>query len=478
MKRYDLAVIGGGTGGLVSAFIAARLGARVALIERDRTGGDCLWTGCIPSKTLIASAQAAHTMRTAAHLGLSPVEPTIDFQAIMRRIREVIATIEPADSPQRLRDAGVEVIAADARFTGPHALQAGERELRFRAAIIATGSAPDPPPLPGLENARPLTTDTIWQLKQQPNRLLILGGGPIGCELAQAFARLGSSVTIIEMATRLLTKEEPAASDFIRERLEQEGITVRVGVQPTSVSNNAGRLALEFDSHDHPVEFDRVLVATGRRPRTTELGLGAAGVAVDALGAVKVDSRLRTTAKSIFAVGDVTGLHQFTHVAAHHARVATPNALFHTRNRTSEVVPWVTFTDPEVARVGLTEDEALQRWGHLTKVAQSDYSKLDRAITAGQAQGFAKLIGDPSGHIVGATICAPAAGEAIAEIAAWITQHARIQDISRTIHAYPTLAEGPARAADDFLTRRLQASRVRHAAGPVLSLLRWLDRAP
>ena len=475
MKLHDLVIVGGGTGGLVSALIAAPLGARVALVERGRTGGDCLWTGCVPSKTLLASAHAAHTMRTADALGLTPVQPTIDFEAVMGRIRDVIAIIEPADSPERLRAAGVEVIAADAQFTGPHTIQCGDRELRFRAAIIATGSEPVLPPLDGLEDADPLTTDSIWQLKNQPRRLLILGGGPIGCEIAQAFTRLGSEVTIVETAQRLLLKEEPEAGDLILEQLRREGVTVRLDARPSNISHGDAGGQLEFADAKPPVDFDRVLVATGRRPRTSDLGLGSAGVEVDDRAAVRVDSRLRTTARSIFAVGDVTGLDQFTHVAAHHARVATPNALFHTRRTVSDVVPWVTFTDPEVARVGLSETQARERWGGRAQIAVSDYAELDRAITAGQAHGFAKLIGDPRGHLVGATVCASAAGEVIAELTAWITQHGRIQDISRTIHAYPTLAEGPARAADDYVMRRLLGSQARHATRPVLAALRWFD---
>ncbi|MGH3260812.1 MAG: FAD-dependent oxidoreductase, partial [Trebonia sp.] len=257
MKRHDLVIIGGGTGGLVSALIAAAVGARVALIERGRTGGDCLWTGCVPSKTLIATAAAAQVMRTADRLGLTPVEPSVDFAAVMRRVRNAIAAIQPQDSVERLRDAGVEVISADARFTGPHRIRAGDRELRWRAAIIATGSEPVIPSLEGLSDADPLTTDTVWHLDQLPARLLLMGGGPVGCELAQALARLGAQVTIVETASRLLLKEEPRASDFIREQLEKEGINVRLGAQPRRVTGEDDRFRLEFDETDQPVIFDR-----------------------------------------------------------------------------------------------------------------------------------------------------------------------------------------------------------------------------
>ena len=402
-ERLDLVVLGGGTGGLVCAMIAAETGASVALVERARTGGDCLWTGCVPSKTLIATAALAHGMRHADDVGLQPTEPRIDLRAVMAHVRRTIAAIEPHDSPARLRAAGVQVIQADGRFAGPGALLAGDRLLRFRAAIIATGSRPALPPIPGLSSASALTSDTIWDLERLPDRLAVLGGGPIGCELSQAFARLGARVTLVEMAERLLPREEPHAGELIAERL-------------------------------------------------------------------------RTTAPGIYAVGDVTGLLPFTHVAAHHARVATPNALFHARGRVARTVPWVTFTDPEVARVGLTEAEARERWGERARISQFDYSSLDRAVTAGRAHGFAKLIGDHRGRLVGATVAAPGGGEAIAELTAWISTGARIDRISRTVHAYPTLAEGPARAADAQLAARYQTPRARAATRTALALLRAIGR--
>lgn len=471
--RYDLVILGGGTGGLVAARIAAWIGARVVLIERDRTGGDCLWTGCVPSKSLIASAAAAHQLRHASELGLQAVEPQVDFARVMERVRRVICAIEPQDSPERLRSAGIEVIQADGRFTAPGRIEAGGRELRWRAAIIASGSAPALPAIDGLAQARPLTTDTVWTLSESPGRLLVIGGGPIGCELAQALNRLGVRVTIVETAERLLLKEEPAASELIRGRLEREGVQVLLGARPAAVRAGEDAYELIFEDRPDPVVFDRVLVATGRRPRTAGLALEAVGVNLDDRGAVAVDARLATTARRIFAVGDVTGLLPFTHVAAHHARVATPNALLGLRQRISRTVPWVTFTDPEVAHVGLTEQEARQRWGEGVQIAQIDYAELDRALTAGETYGFAKLIGDRRGRLIGATVCAPAAGETIAELTAWIAKRGRISDVSRTIHAYPTFSEGPARAADALLTERLLASRARTLATPALVLRRW-----
>ena len=469
--RYDLVVLGGGTGGLVSSLIAAGTGARVALVERERTGGDCLWTGCVPSKSLIAAASLAHRMRHAADVGLEPVEPRIEFAAVMDHVWRAIRTIEPHDSPERLRAAGIDVIHAAGHFSGPGRIQAGDRELRFRAAIIATGSRPAVPPIPGLEAVEPLTTDTVWDLRELPARLVVLGGGPIGCELSQAFARLGAQVTLVEMADRLLLKEEPRASHLIAQRLGQEGVDVRVGHAATTI--RSGQLILESGD---AAAFDRILVATGRAPRTSDLGLDAVGVATDDAAAVDVDRRLRTSAAGIYAVGDVTALLPFTHVAAHHARIATPNALFHTRTKTSQTLPWVTFTDPEVARVGLTEAQARQRWGPRAIVAEHDYAELDRAITAGEAYGFAKLVADPRGRLVGATVAAPAAGEAIAELVAWISRGEKIDAVSRSVHAYPTFAEGPARAADTYVAARYASPRLRAIARPALAALRTLER--
>jgi pyruvate/2-oxoglutarate dehydrogenase complex dihydrolipoamide dehydrogenase (E3) component len=470
-RRYDLVVLGGGTGGLVSSLIAAGAGARVALVERERTGGDCLWTGCVPSKSLVAAAGLAHRMRHADKVGLEPVDPAIDFGRVMDHVWGAIRTIEPHDSPQRLRAAGVEVIEAYGRFTAPGRIEAGGRELRWRAAIIATGSRPAIPAIRGLETIDPLTTETLWDLRELPARLVVLGGGPVGCELGQAFARLGAHVTLVELADRLLLKEEPRASELIAQRLAGEGVDVRLGAAATAL--RGGELLLDGGE---AVALDRVLIATGRVPRTTGLGLETVGAALDDAGAVRVDRRLRTTARGIYAVGDVTGLLPFSHVAAHHARVATVNAVFHMRSRVSDTLPGVTFTDPEVARVGLTEAQARERFGDGVIIAESGYASLDRAIAAGEGYGFAKLIADPRRRLVGATVAAPAGGEAIAALTAWVSRGAKIDEVSRTVHAYPTFAEGPARAADEYLAARYSSPRLRAVARPVLATLRALER--
>lgn len=476
-SRYDLVVLGGGTGGLVSALIAAGVGARVALIERDRTGGDCLWTGCVPSKSLIAAAGLAHRMRHADAVGMAPVNPEIDFARVMQHVRRAIETIEPQDSPERLRAAGIDVIHGSGAFTGPGRISVTDRELRFRSAIIATGASPVVPPIPGLDDAGPLTSETLWELGDLPRRLVVLGGGPVGCELAQAFGRLGSQVTIVEMADRLLLKEEPRVSELIAAQLRGEGVHVRVGQRASEVRRREGAgHELILAGSDAGIAFDAVIVATGRAPRTHGLGLETVHVEVRQDDAIAVDRRLRTSAPGIFAVGDVTRLLPFTHVAAHHARVATPNALFHARGKISDTVPWVTFTDPEVGRVGLTEADARARWGDRVQIAEFDYVTLDRAITAGEAHGFAKLVADPRRRLVGATVAAPGGGEAIAELTAWVSRGEKIDAISRTVHAYPTLAEGPARAADEYVAARYSTPRARALARPALAALRLLHR--
>jgi pyruvate/2-oxoglutarate dehydrogenase complex dihydrolipoamide dehydrogenase (E3) component len=478
-RRYDLVVVGGGTGGLISSLIAAGVGARVALVERERTGGDCLWTGCVPSKSLIAAAGLAHRMRNADAVGLAPVTPEIDFVRVMEHVWGAIRTIQPHDSPERLEAAGVDVIHADGRFIGPGRIDASGRELRFRAAIIATGADPLVPGIPGLAKASVLTANSVWDLRELPDRLVVLGGGPIGCELGQAFARLGSQVTLVEIVDRLLPREEPRASELIASRLSEEGADVRAGRRAGELRDaNDGAHTLLLDGPDgtETVTLDRIPVATGRAPRTDGLGLNTVGVRVDDRGAAIVDRRLRTSARGIYAVGDVTGLLPFTHVAAHHARIATPNALFHTRTTISDTLPWVTFTDPEVGRIGMTEADARERWDDRVVIAESDYAALDRAITTGEAYGFAKLVGDPRGRLVGATVAAPGGGEAIAELTAWVTRREKIDAVSRTVHAYPTLAEGPARAADDYLAARYSTPRLRALTRPLLTALRLLER--
>lgn len=471
---FDLVVLGGGTGGLVSSFVAAGIGARVVLIERAKTGGDCLWTGCVPSKSLISAGRLAHRMRNADAVGLAPVQPHVDFPRVMRRVHAAIATIEPHDSPERLRAQGVEVFHGQGRFLDSRTLEVGDRRLTFRSAIVATGSAPRPVPLTGAVEAEILTTESFWGLSELPRRLVILGGGPIGCELGQAMRRLGSEVVIVQHADRLLAKEEPTASALIESRLRAEGVDIRLGAKATEVRGSVAdgrQLLVEMpDGNVETIAFDQLLNATGRTPRTSGIGLEHAGVATDDHGAVIVEETLQTSAGNVYAAGDVTARLPFTHVAAHHARVATVNALLGTRRKVDETIPWVTFTDPEVARVGLTEADARERWGSRAVVARSDYASLDRAVTEGERYGFALLVGDPQGRLVGATVAAPAGGEAIAELAARVAVGDRFGAVSNAVHAYPTFAEGPSRAADEYLRHHYAKRRYRVASAVALAV--------
>lgn len=491
-RRYDLVVIGGGTGGLVAALIAAGMGARVALVERERTGGDCLWRGCVPSKSLIAAATLAHRMRHADTVGLTATEPEIDFTAVMGHVRQSIASIAPHDSPERLRAAGVEVIHAHGRFSAPGVVQANAtwadgagaseagargRELRWRRAIIATGSVPILPSIPGLTGPRVLSTDTIWELRSLPGRLLVLGGGAAGCELGQALARLGSAVTLVESGPRLLPREDPLASDLIARQLAADGVDVRLGSRVATVADadEWAEATVDGPAGRELLRVDTLLVATGRRARSCELGLETVGIGTATDGSIPVDRRLRTANPRVFAVGDVTGLAPHTHVAAHHARIATAAALFHARTTASPNLPRVTFTDPQVASVGLSEDQSRARWRRRCQVTVHNLRTLDRVVTDGQTDGVVKLVGDPRGRLVGATVASPYGGEMIAELTAWVSQGARIDTISRTVHAYPTFAEGSARAADEHLRARFDRPISRAGASAALALLRLLE---
>ncbi|MEO8696780.1 MAG: FAD-dependent oxidoreductase [Acidimicrobiales bacterium] len=480
-NSYDLVVIGGGTAALIAAFGAVGVGARVALVEQHRVGGDCLWTGCIPSKRLIAAAAAAHAMRTADRHGIAAVEPAVDLAAVMAAVRAAQATIEPHDSPQRLRAAGVDVFEGHGRFAEPGVVDVDGKRLTYRNALIATGSRPVVPRIDGLTDANPLTSDNLWDLSVLPKRLVVLGGGPIGCELGQAFARLGSRVTIIEAMAGLLPREMAHVGALLAARLVDEGVDVRVATNAKAAETNSAtgerNLVVEHDGTIDRVAFDQILVSVGRLAATTDMGLDVVGVQLDELGYVCVDEHLRATGDHIYAAGDVTGVMPFTHVAGYQARIVVTNALFHLRRKASyDNIPSVTFTSPEVARVGLDARAARERWGDRAIVQRFDYDTLDRAIAHGDAFGFAELVGDAKGRLVGATVVGEAAGESIAELTAWIATDAKIAAISQTVHAYPTFSEGPSRAADDLLRAKYFSPRMRRLTSPVLRILRRLDR--
>lgn len=477
MVDLDLLVLGGGTAGLTAAMLAGGLGARVALVERDRTGGECLWTGCVPSKGLLEAADLAFRMRHADLLGLEPAVGDIDLAVVLERVRQAQARIEPHDAPERIAAAGAEVLADEACFVGPRRvrLRGAGRELTARAVVLAVGSTPTLPPIDGLERADPLTTDSVWQLDTLPERLAVLGGGPVACELGQAFARLGSRVTIVEQAPRLLPREDPEVGDLLARRFAAEGLEVRTGTSAVGVERcgDRWRVTLRGGARGPDVVADRLLVATGRRPRTGGLGLELAGVDLRADGAVRVDGRMRTSAGGVYAAGDVTGLLPFTHVAAYQAVVATLNALFLLPRRARyRTLPYAVFTDPQVAQVGLTERQARSLWGERTTVARLDQRDVDRAIVAARTDGFTKLVADPGGRLVGATLVGPAAAEGIGELAALVARRARVGALYRTVHPYPTYAQGTADAAGGYLQSTLLTARTRRLTRPVLGALR------
>jgi pyruvate/2-oxoglutarate dehydrogenase complex dihydrolipoamide dehydrogenase (E3) component len=469
MSTWDLAVVGGGTAGLTAAVGAARIGARVLLVERDRTGGDCLWTGCVPSKALLAAAEHAHAARQAGRLGVDVDGVRVDLARVMAHVKRAIARIEPHDAPERLEREGVTVRHGHARFTAPGRLEIDGREERFRRAMVATGARPLVPDLPGLAAARPLTSDTVWGLTELPSRLVVLGGGPIGVELGQAFARLGSRVTMVEMDAQLLPREEPEAAAVVARRLTEEGVGVRTSTRAVAV--HGGELEVEGPGGSERLGFDELLVAVGRRPNTDDLGLERIGVEVDARGAVTVDDRLRTTADRMFAGGDVTMRLPFTHVAGAHGATVVQNAVVGLRARVDhERIPWVTFSSPEVARVGLTAAQARRRFGSVV-VRTSHHADLDRAIAVDDTDGFATLVGDRRGRIVGATVVGPRAGESIGEVAAWMAGGAKVGRIVRTTHPYPTWSEDLVAASLEDLNTTLARLR------PLTRALVWLRRA-
>ncbi|MFU8816898.1 MAG: FAD-dependent oxidoreductase [Pseudomonadales bacterium] len=471
-RRFDrdLVVIGAGSGGLVSAYIAAAVKAKVTLIEAHRMGGDCLNTGCVPSKTLIRSARSAHEARQAHDYGVQVDGVTVDFAAVMERVQSAIAKVEPHDSIERYQSLGVDVVQGYARVTSPWSVEVDGQELTTRHIVIATGARPAVPDIPGLDEVGYLTSDTLWNLREQPRRLVVLGGGPIGSEIAQAFARLGSQVTQIEADQRLLSREDPEVSSAVLERFRAEGIDVRLGTRATSVHQRSGRKWISVDTATgrDDIEFDQLLVAVGRRANVTGFGLEALGVKLTERGTVEVDDYLRTNHPSIYAVGDVAGPYQFTHAAAHQAWHAAVNALFGTFKKFRidySALPWSTFVDPEVARVGLNEQEARAR-GIAYDVTTYDLAELDRAIADGADHGFVKVLTVPGkDRVLGATIVGHHAGELIAEYVTAIRHGLGMNKLLSTIHVYPTWTEANKYAAGEW-----KKARVPHR------LLAWVAR--
>ena len=455
---WDLVVVGGGTAGIVTAKTAVALGARVLMVERDRPGGDCLWTGCVPSKTLLSAAHAAADARAAARFGIHADQVHVDFTQVIARVYAAIASVEPADSPETLRAAGVHVLRGTAEFTGRQSVHVDGDEIRFRQALVATGASPLVPPIPGLVDVSPLTSETVWDLEKLPGRLVVVGGGSVGCELGQAFARLGSQVTIVDAAARLLPREDSEAGDLLSAQLRSDGIIVHTGQAADAIVTADGHRSLRL-ADGAEVGFDEILIAVGRRPRTTGLGLKRAGVDVDEAGFVLVDRRLRTSNRRIFAAGDVTRLSQFTHTAGVHASIAASNAVLGLRRSIHPATaPRVTFTQPEIAAIGVDREQA-ERDG-LT-VATTYHDDVDRAQAEDSTRGFSRLVLDRKGRVVGATIVSPRAGESLAEVTLAVRHGLRVQDVAGATHPYPTYSDGVWQTSVDQVRMQLERPALR-----------------
>ncbi len=461
--KYHLVVLGAGTAGLVTAAGAAGLGARVALVERHLMGGDCLNVGCVPSKALIASARAAAAAASthAAELGVRAGGPAeVDFPAVMERLRRLRATIAPHDGAARFRDLGIDVFLGEARFRSPEEVEVAGDRLRFARAVIATGGRAAVPEVAGLTEVGFRTNETIFNLTALPRRLAVVGGGPIGCELAQAFARLGAQVTILQKHPRFLPKEDRDAADLLLAAFRAEGIGVRFEVELTRVETVGSEKVLHLVAGGtrERLAVDEILVAVGRRPNVEGLGLERAGIAVGARG-VEIDDHLCTTNRRVFAVGDVALAHQFTHVADAAARIVIQNALFPVKRKLSSlVVPWCTYTDPEIAHVGLDAHQAGER-GLAVETVTVDFAEVDRARLDGETVGFVRVHAESkSGRIVGATIVGRGAGELISEISTAMAGGLSLGALGSVIHPYPTRAEAIRKAGDAWNKRRLTAT--------------------
>lgn len=440
-EDYDLIVIGAGSAGIAATATGRRAGARTLLIERGRPGGTCLWTGTLPSKALLAAARTAHLMRTADRFGIRPVEPEINFGDLMRNIEARIGAVASESSTERLSDLGVELVTGSAAFTGPETVSVGEREYRFGHAVIATGSAPAMPAVPRLAECAPLTTDTLWELRFLPETLTVLGGGPNGCELGQAMARLGARVTIIEQQERLLPQYEPEASELIAARLEQEGVRVLTSTTVRAARSFTGHNQLMISGPDgeQTIEAGRILIAAGRRPVTAGLDLAKAGVRVNESGWIATDERLRTSNRRIFAAGDAGGDAPLDGLAELDGEIAAHNAVIgRAIPARHELASRVVFTDPEVALVGSTEAAARAVHGDRIGVRYGPTGRLDRAVADQESPGLTKIISDERGRLLGATVVSPRAGEVIAEVATVLQQRGRIGDLAGLPHAYPT----------------------------------------
>ena len=466
----NVVVIGAGSAGLVSSIIAAGAKAKVILIEKHRMGGDCLNTGCVPSKAIIRSARIADYIKRAAEFGIDGAKGQVNFPKVMERIQSVVKAIEPHDSVERYTSLGVECVAGEAMITSPWTVQVGERTITTRSIVLATGARPFVPPIPGLDKVDYLTSDSLWDLRELPKRLLVLGAGPIGCELAQSFARLGAQVTVVDQAPRIMPREDEDVAELVMERFTQEGVRVLTGYKADSFERDEQGGVLHVQGKDErlALPFDKVLIAIGRKANVEGFGLEELQLPLTQRGTIEVNEYLQTIYPNIYACGDVAGPYQFTHMASYQAWFAVLNAMLGGLKKfriNYKVVPWATFTDPEVARVGLSEQEAKEQ-GIEYDLTRYGIDDLDRAIADGEAHGFVKVLTAPGGdRILGATIVGYHAGELLTEFVLAMTHGLGLKKIAATTHIYPTLSE-----ANRFTANAWRSARIPK------KLLPWAER--
>lgn len=463
---FDMIVIGGGAAGLTAAGISANFGAKTMMVEADRLGGDCTWTGCIPSKTLLKAGKVAHQIKEAGKYGLMDGKPEINFKKVMQHVDKVRREVyEDADRPEIFEEMGIEVVHGSASFTHSHTIEiqlkaGGERRITSKKFIIATGAKAFVPPIPGIDEVDYLTNESLFEINELPKELLIIGGGPIGTEMSQAFVNLGSKVTVIDMAPQIMVNDDPELVEILRGELEKQGVEYALNASVQKVSQHGKRIKVhvEMDGISKVIEGNALLMATGRRANTSTLNLEAAGVKTEK-GNITVNESCRTNQKHIYAAGDVTGRYQFTHMSEHMAKIAATKALLKVvpMKIEKDLVPWVTFTSPELAHIGKTEKQ-LREEGVKLEVYRFPYSKIDRAVSEGEDVGLVKIFAKKlSGKILGATVVGAHAGEFISEYAVAMKNGVSMRGIADTIHPYPSWGLGARRAADQWYIKNQSA---------------------
>lgn len=467
--QYDIAVIGAGSAGLTAARFGARLGKRVALIEANRVGGDCTWTGCVPSKALLHAAKVAHTVRNANRHGISARDQRVDFGAVMDWVKSAVKDVYAQESPETLRAEGIDVLEGRADFQDARTLTVGRQEVSARRFLICTGAAPFVPSIPALDDTPYLTYETFWDLRALPDRLVVIGGGPIGCELAQACQRLGSRVTLVEAMDRLLPNDEPEASQVAAQALRLDGIDLRLSSPVESAGRSVHGNGVAVSAGGCTLMGDALLVAAGRRARVDGLGLERVGIEHSSRG-ITIDDYLRTSVKHIYAAGDCVGGYQFTHYAGFQGAMAVRNMLLPGRSRARpQHPPWATFTDPEVAHTGYTEEQARQQFGDKVQVSMLSMAHVDRAVTEDAAEGFIKVVRRSNGQTLGATVVGRRAAEMLPAWTLAGDNRLKMADVARTMQAYPSLATGNQQVAWNAYLGAL-------TTGVTGRVVRWLSR--